>query len=63
MTSPLHVLRSRTVGLLFLALQPLCGAAVLAADERQHFNIDAGTLDQVLSRFGVRASAWRGVPR
>lgn len=28
---------------------------MLAADERQHFNIDAGTLDQVLSRFGVQA--------
>ncbi|TYK60380.1 TonB-dependent receptor [Pseudomonas synxantha] len=55
MTSPLHVLRSRTLGLLFLGLQPLYGAAVLAADERQHFHIDAGTLDQVLSRFGVQA--------
>lgn len=55
MTAPIHVLRSRTVGLLFLGLQPLCGVTAFAADERQHFNIDAGTLDQVLSRFGVQA--------
>lgn len=30
-------------------------AAVFAANERQHFNIDAGSLDKVLSRFGVQA--------
>ena len=55
MISPASVLCARTFGLLFLGLQPLYSAAVFAADERQHFNIDAGPLDQVLSRFGVQA--------
>ena len=55
MISPASVLCARTFGLLLLGLQPLCSAVVFAADERQHFNIDAGPLDQALSRFGVQA--------
>ncbi|CAI9003958.1 hemoglobin/transferrin/lactoferrin receptor protein [Pseudomonas chlororaphis] len=55
MIFPARALCSRTFGLLFLSLQPLCGAAVFAAGERQHYSIDAGPLDQALSRFGVQA--------
>ncbi|CAI8805945.1 TonB-dependent receptor domain-containing protein [Pseudomonas chlororaphis] len=55
MIFPARALCTRTFGLLFLSLQPLCGAAVFAAGERQHYSIDAGPLDQALSRFGVQA--------
>ncbi|SDZ60615.1 TonB-dependent receptor [Pseudomonas sp. NFIX28] len=55
MIFPARALCARTFGLLFLSLQPLCGAALLAAGERQHYSIDAGPLDQALSRFGVQA--------
>lgn len=55
MISPASVLCARTFGLIVLGLQPLCSAAVFAADQRQHFNIEAGPLDQALSRFGVQA--------
>ncbi|NVZ69136.1 TonB-dependent receptor [Pseudomonas costantinii] len=55
MTSPVSTFRSRTLGVLFLSLQPLCGATAFADDERQHYSIEAGPLDQALSRFGVQA--------
>ena len=55
MISPASVLCARTFGLIVLGLQPLCSAAVFAADQRQYFNIEAGPLDQALSRFGVQA--------
>lgn len=55
MISPASVLRTRTLGLLLLSLQPLYSTAVFAQAERQPYSIDAGPLDQALSRFGVQA--------
>ncbi|WP_025127919.1 TonB-dependent receptor [Pseudomonas sp. PH1b] len=55
MIDPARALRARTLGLIFLSLQPLCGLSVFAAAAAQHFSIDAGPLDQTLSRFGVLA--------
>jgi len=51
MISPASVLRTRTLGLLLLSLQPLYSPAVFA----QPYSIEAGPLDQALSRFGVQA--------
>ncbi|AJO77924.1 TonB-dependent receptor [Pseudomonas sp. MRSN 12121] len=55
MTFPARALRTRTFALLLLSLPPLGGEVVFAAGERQHYNIEAGPLDQVLSRFGAQA--------
>ena len=55
MISPASVLCARTFGLLILSVQPLYSAAVFAAQERLYYDIDAGPLDQALSRFGVQA--------
>lgn len=55
MISPASVLRTRTLGLLLLSLQPLYSTAVFAQAERQPYSIEAGPLDQALSRFGVQA--------
>lgn len=55
MISPASVTCAHTFGLLILSVQPLYIAAVFAADERKQYNIDAGPLDQALSRFGVQA--------
>ena len=55
MISPARVLRARTLVLLLLSLQPLYSTTVFAQAERQPYSIDAGPLDQALSRFGVQA--------
>ena len=64
MISPASVLCVRTFGLLILGLQPLYSTAVFAADERQHFSIDAARWIK-RSRVSAcrRESAWRGVRR
>lgn len=54
MIDPARVLRTPTFSLLFLGAQALCGDWVFAAGERP-YNIGAGPLDQVLSRFGTQA--------
>lgn len=54
MIYPARVLRTHTFSLLFLSFQALWGEVVFAADERP-YSIDAGPLDQVLSRFGAQA--------
>lgn len=51
----INVLRPRTLGFLLLSLQPLHSTAISAQTERQTYNIEAGPLDQALSRFGVQA--------
>lgn len=51
----INVLPSRTLGFLLLSLQPLHSTAISAQTERQTYNIEAGPLDQALSRFGVQA--------
>ncbi|KFF42157.1 hypothetical protein JH25_27675 [Pseudomonas sp. BRG-100] len=45
----------RIFGLLLLSLQPLYSTAIFAKSESQFYSIDAGPLDQALSRFGVQA--------
>lgn len=54
MTFPARALRTRTLALLFLSLQPLGSELAFAVGERQ-YQIDAGPLDEVLARFGAQA--------
>ncbi|MFO2464417.1 TonB-dependent receptor [Pseudomonas sp. 15FMM2] len=54
MTSPSRALCARTFGRLFISLQLLYGTTVFAATQ-QHYDIEAGPLDQALSRFGAQA--------
>lgn len=55
MIFPARALCTHTLGVLFLSVQPLYSVAAFAAAERQHYSIEAGPLDQVLSRFGAEA--------
>ncbi|MCK3865562.1 STN domain-containing protein [Pseudomonas sp. B329] len=55
MISATNVLRTSTMGLLLLSLQPLHSTAIFAQTERQTYNIEAGPLDLSLTRFGVQA--------
>lgn len=55
MISAKNVLRTSTMGLLLLSLQPLHSTAIFAQTERQTYNIEAGPLDLSLTRFGVQA--------
>lgn len=54
MISSANALCTRTFGLLALSLQSLYSAMAFAAAQ-QHYSIEAGPLDQVLSRYGTQA--------
>lgn len=45
----------RIVSMLLLSVQPIYSTEIFANTESQFYSIDAGPLDQALSRFGVQA--------